>query len=450
MTADGAAAPSGPPSRLAELLLTLQGRARRGMELGLGPTRAALADLGDPHAGLAAVHVAGSNGKGSTSAMVESIARAAGLSTGLYTSPHLCRFDERIRIDGEPIGPAALERALGRVLEQTRTELTFFESLTVAAFDAFREARVDLAILEVGLGGRLDATNVIAAPLCTAVTSIALEHTAVLGGTIDAIAREKAGISKPGSPVVLGPLPPEANRAIREIAAAVGAGPIWQVTGDAPGNEDGGASMDRLAVNARGDEVEIRAPDGRSARARVGLAGPHQARNAGVAAGIAWRLAARWPAVAEAIPSGLAAVRWPGRLERVERDGVLVLLDCAHNPEGAAALAQALPSLGAAPERTTLVFGALADKSWREMLELALPLAARRVYTLPAGRAPAPLEALAAIAPGEGEPDPRAAIARALAAARAGDLVVVTGSSYLVGEIRGALLGIACDPVIPL
>ena len=252
MTADGAAAPSGPPSRLAELLLTLQGRARRGMELGLGPTRAALADLGDPHAGLAAVHVAGSNGKGSTSAMVESIARAAGLSTGLYTSPHLCRFDERIRIDGEPIGPAALERALGRVLEQTRTELTFFESLTVAAFDAFREARVDLAILEVGLGGRLDATNVIAAPLCTAVTSIALEHTAVLGGTIDAIAREKAGISKPGSPVVLGPLPPEANRAIREIAAAVGAGPIWQVTGDAPGNEDGGASMDRLGVTARG------------------------------------------------------------------------------------------------------------------------------------------------------------------------------------------------------
>src|SRR5262249_12747203 len=150
---------------------------------------------GDPHLALAVVHVAGTNGKGSVCAMVDSIARAARLRTGLATSPHLCRFAERIRLSGEPIADDAFARALGRGLD-CKTDLTFFESLTVAAFDAFREAAVDLAILEVGLGGRLDATNVVPSPLCTAITSIALDHTALLGDSLQAIAREKAGIAK--------------------------------------------------------------------------------------------------------------------------------------------------------------------------------------------------------------------------------------------------------------
>jgi len=401
---------------LVPLLGRLADRARRGMELGLGPTQAALAELGEPHLALAVAHVAGTNGKGSVCAMVESIARAAGLRTGLYTSPHLCRFAERIRLDGEPIDDDAFARALGRVLA-CRTDLTFFESLTVAAFDAFREASVDLAIVEVGLGGRLDATNVIPAPLCTAITSIAFDHTAILGTTLDAIAREKAGILKPGVPVVLGAIPPEAERAIEEIANALGASPLI----------------------ARAPSV-----------AAVGLEGPHQQRNAAVATAIAGVLSARWPRIAAAVAPGLRDVRWPGRLERIERAGVTVLLDAAHNAEGARALADALASSAPPSERVTLVFGALADKPWPEMLSLLAPLAGRRIYTSPKGRAAAPLSELVQVAPGEPIDAPTDALERALDAARPGDTVLVTGSIYLVGELRGRLLGQACDPPIGL
>jgi dihydrofolate synthase/folylpolyglutamate synthase len=424
----------------------LQERARRGMELGLDPTRRALADLGDPHLGLQCVHVAGSNGKGSVSAMVESILRDAGLSTGLYTSPHLCRFSERIRLGGEPIDDPTFERSLAAVIEGCRPELTFFESLTVAAFHAFREARVDVAVLEVGLGGRLDATNVLPAPLCTAVTSIALEHTQWLGATLDRIAREKAGIFKPRAPVVLGPLPGEAAAAVEDVAAAIGAGPTWRVARGAAGAED------EVLVTERDGQVEIRSagPDRARVRVELGLRGPHQAENAAVAAGVAWRVAETWPAVADHIAPGLARARWPGRFERIDRGGVQVILDCAHNPHGAAALAAALAAAGIDPARTTLVFGALSDKSWREMLERLSPLARRRIYTAPKGRPAADLAALAEAAPGEGMADPARAVDLAIAGARAGDTVVVTGSIYLVGEVRGALLGIECDPFIAL
>src|SRR5580704_14210234 len=268
-----------PRTPLVDALHALQARAPRGMILGLDRVRDALAALGDPHLGLAAVHVAGSNGKGSTSAMVASIARAAGLRAGLYTSPHLCRFAERIGIDGRPIEDAPFERSLAAVLDRCRPDLTFFESLTVAAFLAFREAAVDVAAIEVGLGGRLDATNVLEAPLATAITSISLEHTAVLGDTLAAIAREKAGILKPGAPVVLGALPAEADRAIVEVAAQVGAGPI---------------------------ERPLVPPCPPS------LAGPHQARNAAVAAALGRHLGARFPGVGEAaIRRGLEETRWP-------------------------------------------------------------------------------------------------------------------------------------------
>ncbi len=430
------------PARLPELLAALEQRAPRGMVLGLDRMREALAALGDPHLSAPAVHVAGSNGKGSTCAMVEAIARRAGLRTGLTTSPHLSRFAERIRLDGEPVGDAALEAALEAVLERIEAPLTFFEALTAAAFVAFRDAGVDLAILEVGLGGRLDATNVVDAPLCAAITSIALEHTAVLGATIPEIAREKAGILKRGAPAVLGPLDPEAAAAIEEVAATALAGPIWRVRA-------GGAGEGELAVSRRGAEVEVEGPPGR-VTARLGLSGPHQAANAGVACGIAWRLAERWPAVAGAIPAGLAEARWPGRMERIEAGGAVVLLDCAHNPHAARALAAALEEEGATPARTTLVFGALADKDHAAMLGLLAPRAARRIYTTPRGRAAAPLEALAAAAPGEAVPSPRAALARAIEGAAPGGLVVVTGSIYLVGEIRAAMLGIEPDPIIAL
>jgi dihydrofolate synthase / folylpolyglutamate synthase len=455
---------------LPALLIALQRRARFGMVLGLGPIRTALAELGDPQSALACVHVAGSNGKGSVCAMVESIARAAGLRTGLFTSPHLTRFAERIRINGEPIGEEAFASALERALRargergpqagEGADELTFFEALAAAALLAFRDAGVDVAVLEVGLGGRLDATNVIEAPLATAVTSIALEHTDVLGGTLAAIAREKAGILKRGAPVALGPLDEEAAQVIEDTARAVGAGPVWRVArAEGRGwatwaaNPLGVPAIEVVRVSKQADSrVLIEAPSSRGERVvtKLGLAGAHQAENAGVAAAIAWQLAARWPAITAAIADGLASARWPGRFEVIERAGVRVILDCAHNPHGALALARALREEGVDPARTALVFGALADKAWEPMLRALAPLASVRYYTSPKGRAPAPIERLMEVAGGARVDEPREALDAALAGARPGDTVLVTGSLYLVGEARGALLGIEADPIIAL
>ena len=405
---------------LLDKLHALQARAPRGMILGLDRVEHALAALGDPHLDLdlACVHIAGSNGKGSTSAMVESIARAAGLRTGLYTSPHLSRFAERIRVDGDPVDDAPFERALAAVLDRCRPDLTFFESLTVAALFAFREARIDLAVLEVGLGGRLDATNVIRSPIAAAITTISLEHTAILGETIAAIAREKAGIFKSGATVVLGPLDPEADRVAVEVAREVGAGPIVRVARDVHSFE-------------------------------LGLAGAHQIDNAAVAVGLSRAIERRFPdrSFSRAIVSGLRDARWPGRLERIDQGGVTVLLDAAHNPEGIAALCRAFH---ADPDHTALVFGALADKRWPDMLRAVAGLASRRYYTEPKGRAPAPLTDLVSLAPGVAVPDPREAIRRAIAESAPGDTVLVTGSIYLVGEVRSELFGIEADPVIAL
>jgi dihydrofolate synthase/folylpolyglutamate synthase len=438
------------PRSLTDKLAALERRAVRGMELGLDRVLDALAALGNPHEALTVVHVAGSNGKGSTSAMIEAIARAAGLRTGLTTSPHLGRFAERIRLDGEPIDDATFERALGAVLERCRPDLTFFESLTLAAFHTFREAGVDLAVLEVGLGGRLDATNVVASPVATAITTITLEHTVFLGDTLGAIAREKAGILKRGAPVVLGPLDPEADRAIADVAAEVSAGPILRVTR--------GALAEEGSIAARWDgrvSTLLGPAPGASLQVELGLEGAHQAENAAVALGLAHALRARVPALAgpdfqAIVARGLASTRWPGRMERLDHEGVTVLLDCAHNPQGIGALRAALDRRALDPSRTALLFGALADKRWPEMLLALAPLADRRYYAEPKGRAPAALADLQAHAAGESAPSPREALRRALAASRPGDTLVVTGSIYLVGEVRCALLGIEADPVIAL
>jgi dihydrofolate synthase/folylpolyglutamate synthase len=436
---------------LLDKLSELERRAQRGMLLGLDRVLSALTALGSPHEELAAVHIGGSNGKGSTAAMVEAIARAAGLRTGLYTSPHLCRFAERIRIDGQPIGDEAFDRALDAVLTRCRDDLTFFESLTLAAFVAFREARVDLAVLEVGLGGRLDATNVVAAPIATAITSIALEHTAILGDTLAAIAREKAGILKAGAPVVLGPVDPEADQAIAEVAASIGVGPLERVARASAEAVRRGAERGAILVSEEGDETAIALPGAaRPLRAKLRLEGAHQAENAAVAAGIAHHVAARFPAVAPAIEAGLARAEWPGRFEQIKRGDVTVVLDAAHNPHGAAALAALLRRARLDPARTALVFGVLVDKRWPAMLEELAPMASRRYYTEPKGRPPAALDDLRRLAPGEALPEPRDALARAIAESRPGDTIVVTGSIYLVGEVRAVLLGIDADPMVAL
>jgi len=384
------------------------------MRLGLDAMREACARAGHPERSFAALHVAGTNGKGSVCAMVESIARAHGLRTGLYTSPHLCRFAERIRLDGEPIDDDSLASLLERALD-SGPDLSFFETATLAAFLAFRDARVDLAILEVGIGGRLDATNVIPCPRAAAITRIALDHTDRLGNTLEEIAREKAGIAKPGLDLVVGPVSPVVRAAIDEVARSHGA-------------------------TTTSVEPESAGPGPKTQTWETRLAGAHQVENARVAAALGARIGASPMAIAK----GLATARWPGRLERIGD----FLLDGAHNPDGADALARHLRSLAVPPERVALVFGTLGDKDWAAMLDILAPLAGARFYVGPAASRPGV--------------DPRAMSSRhtgtvldsveeAVARARRGPaLCVICGSLVVVGQARAVLLGLPRDPPVAL
>ncbi len=391
---------------LAGALEDLYRRIPLGMRLGLEPMRDACARLGHPERSFAAVHVAGTNGKGSVCAMVESIARTQGLRTGLYTSPHLCRFAERIRIDGEPISAPSLADLLGRALHEA-PDLSFFEAATLTAFLAFRQARVDVGIMEVGLGGRLDATNVLPQVRAAAITRIALDHADRLGPTLVDIAREKAGIAKAGLDIVLGPLDPDVRRAIDEVACEHGATT---------------SSID-----------DVLAP------IRIGLEGEHQVDNARIATVLGRRLGASPEAIAE----GVAAVRWPGRLERIGPH----LLDCAHNPDGARALGRYVRGLGIPPGHAKLVFGALTDKDRQGMLAELAPLAASRAFVAPRAGARAAVEPRAMAALWEGEAS--ASLEAALEPGGA-EVVIVAGSILLVGQARAALLGLALDPPVAL
>jgi dihydrofolate synthase / folylpolyglutamate synthase len=387
----------------------------QGVLLGLERIRLALQRLGSPERRVPAVHIAGTNGKGSVAAMTDSILRRAGVRTGLFTSPHLVRFTERIRIDGSEIDGNRLA-GLDEAVAGTGLRLTYFEVATVLAFLAFAEAGVEVAVLETGLGGRLDATSV-CQPLGCAITSVAFDHEAILGNTLAQIAAEKAGICKAGVPLLLGPLPPEADARVAEIAAAVGA-PIRR------------AGVDFSA-----------APPGRPA-----LSGAHQLANAALATALARAaaLALHRPLADADIVAGLAEVRWPGRLERVAAD---VLFDCAHNLEGCQALVAALPEA----RRRVLVTSIVRDKNAAAMLAVLGPCFDRVIVTRsPSERAAEP-EALAALVPktraGDRQvvciADPVAALdaARAEVAGTDGGLVVVAGSIFLVGALRAHVLG---------
>jgi dihydrofolate synthase/folylpolyglutamate synthase len=393
----------------------LSGLAPLAMRFGLDRMQRALDALGRPDEALDVLHVGGTNGKGSTCAMAAAALRHAGHRVGLYTSPHLVRFNERIQVDGEPIGDAALA---ARVAEVRRAcpwhdaaadgeRITYFEFATLAALLHFAVEGVDVAVLEVGLGGRLDATNAVT-PRVTAVARIGLDHTQLLGDTVEAIAAEKAGIFKRGVPAVVhARQPPGALETLRAEAERRGA-PFVVAAPDVPGP--------------------------------VALPGPHQRGNAGLAAAALRHLDAQGVAVPEAsIAAGIATARWPGRLEEVAG----VLLDGAHNPDGAAALADALRALH--PDRPVeLVFGVLADKDAPGMLGALAP-AARRLHLVapasPRARPAGELEALCATlgAPAHAHGDLAAALACARAAARDGALVCVAGSLYLVGEARAVL-----------
>jgi dihydrofolate synthase/folylpolyglutamate synthase len=390
--------------------------AARGMRLGLDRLFPVLELLGSPHKRLEVVHVAGTNGKGSSAAMLDAIYREAGFSTGLYTSPHLCSFTERIRVDGRAIGENAVVLGIDRVrgaMEASGAELTYFEIATVLALMEFVAAGVDLAIVEVGLGGRLDATNVVDGRVGL-ITSIGLDHGAELGTTFGAVAREKAGIMNAGMTVLAGRVASEALVELEAAAATAGA---------------------RLRLLGRDFEVC-------DAARSVGLAGAHQVDNAALVCEAVRRGTVGGRVGQDAVRRGLTAVRWPARLETVS-DAPRLILDSAHNPEGAAALSRALTDIAPHGPRV-LVFGAMADKDWSAMLDHLVPLFDEAVLVRPdQHRAASPtLMKESFVAPGPATLVPVSAFDTAAdglsyAAERAGEkgTVVVAGSVFLAAEL---------------
>ncbi|HEX9052577.1 MAG TPA: cyanophycin synthetase [Anaeromyxobacter sp.] len=385
------------------------------IRFGLERVERALDALGHPERAYDVLHVGGTNGKGSTCAMAAAALRAAGHRVGLYTSPHLVRFNERVEVDGVPIPDPALAAAIDEIrracpwheggAEEDR--LTYFEFATLVGLVHLARERVRVAVVEVGLGGRFDATNAIV-PRVTAIARIGLDHTQLLGDTVEQIAFEKAGIFKAGVPAVVhAKQPPGALETLRAEALRRGA-PFVVASGDWPGP--------------------------------IALAGPHQRGNAGLAAAALRQLArAGVPVPEEAIATGIATARWPGRLEEVGG----VLLDGAHNPDGAAALAAALRAMH--PGRPVeLVFGVLSDKDHAGMLS-ALAGAVRRLHVVaPATPRARPAAEVRALAASLGlDADAHASTAEAIACSRRaasdGALVCVAGSLYLVGEARALL-----------
>ena len=389
-----------------------------GIKFGLDNISAIVARLGHPERAFRSVHIAGTNGKGSVTAMVDAALLAAGHRSARYTSPHLIDLAERFTIGGRPVARADLADAIVHVRDAVDdlrangtldVQPTFFEATTAIAFELFRRAAVDVAVLEVGLGGRLDATNVVT-PTVTAITSIALDHQQYLGTTLRDIVREKAGIIKSGVPVVVGALPAEADAVVDEIA------------------------------RERSAEVIRVAPDAVASFA-IGLAGAHQRMNAAVAVKILQVLDSHGVSVPpRAIAHGLAHPDWPGRLDlRRLADGREALLDAAHNPAGAAALASYLHGWHGGEPRPPLVFAAMRDKDLAGMFAALLPEVASVVVTRASTpRAAAPDELAAIVRAIDPEKPliiastPQAALDEAWRTSRR---IVVAGSIFLLGDV---------------
>jgi dihydrofolate synthase/folylpolyglutamate synthase len=403
-----------------------------GIKLGLDQIRDLLHALGRPDRAYPSIVVAGTNGKGSVTAMTERGLRAAGYRTGRYTSPHLVDLEERFAIDGEPIAAARLDALAARVLDAS-TALpappSFFEATTAIALEAFRDARVDVAILEVGLGGRLDATNVVDS-IAEAITMIDFDHQQYLGNTIDAIASEKAAVIKPGSVVVLASNPPAVDRIVSDAASAAGARLI--------------RARDDAEVRAEMRDghawIDVRTPRGAYSNIRLGLAGRHQVENAVVAVrlleGLSETTSLR--VSSDAIRHGLEDVVWPARLETRRLGDVDVLIDGAHNAAGALALAEHVRDTFG--RRLPFVVGLMSDKDADAILGALAPVASAFFCTAantPRAAAPEHVAAVAArVAPSietRAAADPLAAVRQAAARGRP---VVVAGSLYLAGEVR--------------
>jgi dihydrofolate synthase / folylpolyglutamate synthase len=424
---------------LAGELQTTPGKPRRKFDL--GEMRILAEALGHPEKKFASVLVAGTNGKGSTSATLASILTAAGYRTGLYTSPHLTRVNERIRIENQLITDDDFAALYFKVDDCARHLVTegklaahpsFFEVMTALAFLAFAEKNIEIAVLEVGMGGRLDATNIVD-PLLSVITDIALDHTEWLGPTITDIAKEKAGILRQNGTLITLPQHPEANHAIGEAAVSLSVHGI-NAAAYVPAPNEAGSTY---PLSVLGEEIVVDSP----------LKGAHQQRNIALAIAAAVELSnsKSYKITAANIAEGIHNTQWPGRLERFPgQNRSDVLLDVAHNPAGAWALRSALSHLTPEPQKITAVFGCLKDKAIAEMTQILFPIFDEVILTEVDSPRTASLETLKAAAEATGAKastaeNAAAALQQALAVTPKDGLVVVTGSVYLIGEVRPLL-----------
>ncbi len=399
-----------------------------GIKLGLENTRLLLERCGNPHRDLKLIHVAGTNGKGSTVATLASVFHQAGIRAGLYTSPHLHNFSERIRVDTLPISEAeivALTRELRPHAEELRA--TFFEVTTVMALLHFQRSGAEWAILETGMGGRLDATNLVTPELCL-LTPVALDHTQALGGTLAEVALEKAGILKPGVAALTAQQPAEVLE-VFERAAKERHLPLYKAGADFFCTE----TPDGLCLQGFGTRLD---------KIRSGLVGRHQQQNLGLAAAaIFWLNSQEAVRISAAqIVRGLEQVRWPGRLEWLTPR---LLIDGAHNPAGAVTLAAYLQDIDVKGIR--LVVGCKEDKDWRQLLKPLLPFCRALYATKPPVDVAADPQAMAAYASAEALSAqvcecPAEAVDQAVAESDSGEIVVVAGSLFLVAAVREHLL----------
>lgn len=420
-------------------LYTNPGQPRR--KFSLDEIGTLLGALGDPHRRFRSLLIAGTNGKGSTAATLASILTVSGMRTGLYTSPHLVRANERIRIDGEEIADDAFGRLYSRVHAAAEKLVadgklpqmpSFFEILTAQALLYFDEAKVDVAVLEVGMGGRLDATNIVD-PLVSVITDISLDHMEWLGSTIAAITREKAGILRRGGTLIMLPQHPEANQVLADVATELKAHTVDATAYLGPVDA---WTRGSYSVEALGATVEVESP----------LIGAHQQRNVALAIAAAVELAISqgFPITPESLGRGIRQTRWPARMERIRKNDVDWILDVAHNPAGAMALQAGLSDLLKGSKSRTLVFSCLRDKPAGEMAKILFPLFEQVILApinSPRAATMADLEA-AARATGSSAVS-AGSVAEALEWAEKrgqGGVVVVSGSVYLLGEARPFLV----------
>ena len=396
--------------------------------LGLDRMRRLLRKLRDPQTRYASVVIGGTNGKGSIAAMTASILTAGGFKTGLYTSPHLADVRERIRINGRMISRGEMDAAIEAVRHQVSGEITYFEFLTAVAFLHFSRQQVDVAVLEVGLGGRLDATN-LAEPAVSVISNIGRDHQNYLGSRLEDIAREKIGIVKPGVPCVTAVRQRSLIRLFEESCRRSGA-KLYRLGKDFSVRSEGQGFFTFKGI--RENQKHLFCP----------LRGRHQLDNAALALKTVALLAEKgYPVEADAVRRGLKDTRWEGRLE-VLQERPLVLIDAAHNPTGVASLYKALQTQFTG-KRRFLIFGVLEDKDCRSMLKKLCPAVHRMIITKPDSERALPPEAVAKIAAPYCSnsviaENPDAALRLALAEAGPDDFICAAGSIYLIGEIRRA------------